>query len=293
MKKIYLITVLTLLISSLSNSQSIPNNGFETWTNTSGYNIPASWGTMNPYTTSTSIYTCTKGTPGITGSTAAYIKLVSKSVTGMGIVPGMAVSGVLNSDKTYDSGFSFNYRPTSLNGSWQYMGSGSDVGFVKILMTRINPTTLLTETIGSGIYNLSGMVMSWTTFSIPITYTTADTPDHCQIVLSSSGSTPVANSYLYVDNLNFTMPLKVNEFNINNVEIYPNPSKGIISIDYSKVNDKVQNIEVIDMIGNKVINDLPNENQLSKLNIDFLSNGIYLLKIKTENGDITKKIIKQ
>ncbi len=293
MKKIYLITVLTLLISSLSNSQSIPNNGFETWTNTSGYNIPASWGTMNPYTTSTSIYTCTKGTPGITGSTAAYIKLVSKSVTGMGIVPGMAVSGVLNSDKTYDSGFSFNYRPTSLNGSWQYMGNGSDIGFVKILMTRINPTTLLTETIGSGIYNLSGMVMSWTTFSIPITYTTADTPDHCQIVLSSSGSTPVANSYLYVDNLNFTMPLKVNEFNTNNVEIYPNPSKGIISIDYSKVNDKVQNIEVIDMIGNKVINDLPNENQLSKLNIDFLSNGIYLLKIKTENGDITKKIIKQ
>ena len=293
MKKIYLITVLTLLISSLSNSQSIPNNGFETWTNTSGYNIPASWGTMNPYTTSTSIYTCTKGTPGITGSTAAYIKLVSKSVTGMGIVPGMAVSGVLNSDKTYDSGFSFNYRPTSLNGSWQYMGSGSDIGFVKILMTRINPTTLLTETIGSGIYNLSGMVMSWTTFSIPITYTTADTPDHCQIVLSSSGSTPVANSYLYVDNLNFTMPLKVNEFNTNNVEIYPNPSKAIISIDYSKVNDKVQNIEVIDMIGNKVINDLPNENQLSKLNIDFLSNGIYLLKIKTENGDITKKIIKQ
>lgn len=282
-----------LLIMTISYSQSIPNNGFETWTNTSGYNIPASWGTMNPYTTSTSIYTCTKGTPGITGSTAAYIKLVSKSVTGMGIVPGMAVSGVLNSDKTYDSGFSFNYRPTSLNGSWQYMGSGSDVGFVKILMTRINPTTLLTETIGSGIYNLSGMVMSWTTFSIPITYTTADTPDHCQIVLSSSGSTPVANSYLYVDNLNFTMPLKVNEFDTNNVDIYPNPSKGIISIDYSKVNDKVQNIEVIDMIGNKVINDLPNENQLSKLNIDFLSNGIYLLKIKTENGDITKKIIKQ
>ena len=293
MKKIYIITVLTVLLSNLCNSQTIPNNGFETWTNTSGYNIPTDWGTMNPYTASTSVYTCTKGTPGITGSTAAYIKLVSKSVTGMGIVPGLAVSGVLNSDKTYDSGFSFNYRPTSLNGSWQYMGSGSDVGSVKIILTRINPTTLATETIGSGLYNLSGMVMSWATFSIPITYTTADTPDHCQIVLSSSGSTPVANSYLYVDNLNFTMPLKVNQFDTNTVEIYPNPSNGNVFIDYSKINTNVQNIEVIDMIGNKVLNDVPNENQLNKLNIDFLSNGVYLLKIKTENEDIIKKIIKQ
>jgi hypothetical protein len=293
MKKKYIYTVLLFLIMAMSYSQSIPNNGFETWTNTNGYNIPSNWGTMNPYTTSTSIYTCTKGTPGITGSTVAYIKLVSKSVTGMGIVPGLAVSGVLNSDKTYDSGFSFNNRPTSLNGSWQYMGSGSDIGFVKILFTRINPTTLQTETIGSGTYNLSGMVMSWATFSIPITYTTSDNPDHCQIVLSSSGSTPVANSYLYVDNLNFTMALNVNEFGNKDIEIYPNPSNDIVLIDYSKINEKVKSIEVIDMLGNEVLNESPNENQLSKLNIDFLLNGIYLLKIRTENGDVVKKIIKQ
>jgi hypothetical protein len=173
------------------------------------------------------------------------------------------------------------------------MGSGSDIGFVKILFTRINPTTLQTETIGSGTYNLSGMVMSWATFSIPITYTTSDNPDHCQIVLSSSGSTPVANSYLYVDNLNFTMALNVNEFGNKDIEIYPNPSNDIVLIDYSKINEKVKSIEVIDMLGNEVLNESPNENQLSKLNIDFLLNGIYLLKIRTENGDVVKKIIKQ
>lgn len=293
MKNVKITISIIAFIINVSFGQSIPNNGFETWTNTNGYNVPSNWGTMNPYTSSTATYTCTKGTPGITGSTVAYIKLVSKSVTGMGVVPGLAVCGVLNSDKTYDSGFSFNYRPTSLNGSWQYMGSGSDIGYIKVLLTRVNPTTLLTETVGSGTFNLSGMVMSWTAFSIPITYVTPDLPDHCQIILSSSGTTPVANSYLYVDNLNFTLPLKLNEFSFKDISIYPNPSNNSVFIDYTKITNKVESIDVFDLIGKKVISEKPNDNQLNKLDVEFLPNGIYLFKIKTDTGDVIEKFIKE
>ena len=40
------------------------------------------------------VYTCVKGTPGNPGT--SYLKLVSKTVTGFGVVPGVAVCGTIN-----------------------------------------------------------------------------------------------------------------------------------------------------------------------------------------------------
>ena len=40
------------------------------------------------------VYTCVKGTPGNPGT--SYLKLVSKTVAGFGVVPGVAVCGTIN-----------------------------------------------------------------------------------------------------------------------------------------------------------------------------------------------------
>lgn len=293
MKNSILKLSLLSLIMGTTFAQTIPNNGFDTWTNPNGYNIPSNWGTMNPFTSATAVYTATKGTPGVTGSTAAYLKLISKTVTGMGIVPGIAVSGTINSDLTYDSGFSFNLRPTTLNGSFQHMISGSSQGSIKVYLTRINPTTQMKETVGTVNYMLSGMAMSWSTFTLPITYLTSDTPDHCLIVLSASGNTPANGDYLYVDNLTFTTPLGTSEFNKQVITIYPNPSKDFINIDYSSISDKVEAIEIYDILGKKVKSEKPSESLNTAISITTLSNGIYLLKLKTDGTEIVQKFIKE
>lgn len=131
------ITLIVVLIATLidTKAQSIPNAGFEYWSNPNGYNVPDGWGNLNDKTSSTGVFTCLKGAPGNPGN--AYLKLITKNIPGMGIVPGVAVSGKLDTISFAPvSGFPYTQRPTALTGKWQYMGNtANDVGYIKVILT--------------------------------------------------------------------------------------------------------------------------------------------------------------
>ena len=73
-------------------------------------------------------------------------------------------------------------------------------------------------------------------------------------------------------------------------KVYPNPSKSILNIEMTSfLNAKTT---VYDLNGRLLISqEIDQEN--SKINISDLANGIYLLKIDTENGSVTKQIVKE
>jgi len=73
------------------------------------------------------------------------------------------------------------------------------------------------------------------------------------------------------------------------ISIYPNPTSGEIKVQSSKF--KVQSVEVFDVMGKKQ-KSRKAEEQNVLLDISDLSNGIYFVKITTESGVVTKKIIK-
>ncbi|WP_127844333.1 T9SS type A sorting domain-containing protein [Psychroflexus aestuariivivens] len=77
----------------------------------------------------------------------------------------------------------------------------------------------------------------------------------------------------------------------NTISLYPNPVKDELNI--SGLN-KFENAEVsvFNMIGQE-LNNVEFDNEISKLNLSQLSNGVYLVKINTKEGSITKRIIKQ
>lgn len=82
------------------------------------------------------------------------------------------------------------------------------------------------------------------------------------------------------------LSLDVNEMNeATNLTIYPNPSKGEIQV-ISK--SEIKSIEITNILGQNVKNYYPNQLETSIL---IESNGIYLLKIKTESGIKNTKII--
>lgn len=86
----------------------------------------------------------------------------------------------------------------------------------------------------------------------------------------------------------FSSTLSVNDYNFKNILIGPNPTSSKININ----NNYLKNIEIFSVYGQK-INVLQQVNN-SKAIID-LSNqasGVYFLRLKTEKGMITKKIIK-
>jgi len=135
MKKITLLFTFSVLLLSLG--AQIPNAGFEDWTSMGSYNNPNDWGTLNDVTMIMSTFTCAKGSPGNPGS--SYIKLTSKTVTGMGIVPGIALTGNVDiATLSLTGGFPYTSRPVSLAGNWQYMAFGSDQGFIAVYLSKWN-----------------------------------------------------------------------------------------------------------------------------------------------------------
>jgi hypothetical protein len=298
MKKTVLLSA--LVMAAFGASAQIPNAGFETWSTVGSYSEPDSWGTLNAMTTSMSVYTAEKGTPGSPGT--SYLKLTSKTVTGMGVMPGIAATGQINmSTMNVTGGFPYTTRPANLTGSWQYMAmSGSDQGFVAAYLTKWNSTTMKRDTVASAVKPLAGMAMSWATFSIPLTYNMSFAPDSALIIMSSSGMTPANGSYLWVDNLAFSgagpTAITSTESIINNVTLYPNPTKDKINLSYSIKESGNYSVQIVDLLGKVVstqtIHALQGNNRLS-IDIPTLAAGTYSLNLSNGTQSAAQKFVVQ
>lgn len=95
---------------------------------------------------------------------------------------------------------------------------------------------------------------------------------------------------------NFTKPadatfstsctLNTSDFNLmQNISIYPNPTSSSVSISSST---KILSLELYNLLGKRI---LITKNS-NKLDLSNLNSGVYLVKIQTEKGETTKKIIK-
>jgi len=291
-KKAFLSAAL-MFITVISNAQTIPNGTFQNWSNPSGFLDPDNWGTLNSLTTSASVYTATRGGT----SSDYYLKLTSQNIPGVGVSPGVAVCGTLNpTNLAASKGIPFAFRPTDFTGKWQYMGnSSSDVGTIKVYLTKWNSSMGMRDTIGYTTKNLTGMVMSWANFTLPITYISSNTPDSCIIILNASGATPQAGSYLYVDNLAFAgITSGVNEINkIGKITISPNPTSDFININFSELTSMPKHITVSDLTGKQVYNQNIVGGVLETISLKHVPCGNYLITIQTEKGIVTEKFIKQ
>jgi hypothetical protein len=275
----------------ISEAQTIPNAGFETWTNMGTYGEPASWSTLNQMTSTASVFTAQSGA----GNVGSYcIKLTSRNVTGMGVMPGVATSGTLN-QTTFQpiNGFAYNMRSANLTGKWQHMISGSSQGFVDVQLTRWDAGMNMRMPVATGHLTLSGMAMSWASFTVPLTYSDqTNTPDSCMITLSASGTAPTDGDYLWVDALAFNgivAPLAVSDIKENENSIYPNPVTNTLNI---KTNLQENEICIFDMTGKMILcSKIDNSNTI---NVSELAIGTYTYKLFHNKIQIaTSKFSKQ
>ena len=96
------------------------------------------------------------------------------------------------------------------------------------------------------------------------------------------GRRNLKNSTVSVNCISSTRNLATNI----NLSIYPNPTQGNLLINTF---EKIISISVCNIVGKEVISNAKFNNY--QLDLNQLSNGIYLIRISTENGKITKKII--
>lgn len=79
------------------------------------------------------------------------------------------------------------------------------------------------------------------------------------------------------------------DFSKNKITLYPNPTKDILNFTLSETNTAYE-YEISNMLGEKVSYGNVNSNSISIIN---LANGVYIVKIRTNEGVLTEKFIKE
>ena len=89
---------------------------------------------------------------------------------------------------------------------------------------------------------------------------------------------------------NIEESLKTQTVNLASIKVYPNPTKGIINIDSSGIAADNTTYELFDVQGRKVISKV-SSSPIEILNVENLSDGIYMLTIQNSLGKTNKKIV--
>lgn len=83
--------------------------------------------------------------------------------------------------------------------------------------------------------------------------------------------------------------LSVEEFSLNNLQIFPNP---VTNNKFSIKTIKALDYTIYDVLGKEIKKGLVTSNN-NAINITSLKKGVYILKLKFNNESITKKLVKQ
>ncbi|NBL64191.1 T9SS type A sorting domain-containing protein [Flavobacterium sp. NST-5] len=94
-----------------------------------------------------------------------------------------------------------------------------------------------------------------------------------------------------IDNVQVATSLSTDKFNTNTLSVFPNPSNGIVNISNAE-NALLNNVAVMDINGRTVKNIQLSDVLEAQINISDLSAGVYMMNISSDQGTITKKIVK-
>ena len=131
-------------------------------------------------------------------------------------------------------------------------------------------------------------------FTIPTTGVTLDIPLRMRVVGDSNeSSTTPCGQLQYGEVEDYSVVLKANALSVEDFVskplISPNPSLGIVNINYDK---NISQVTVINVSGQSVLNKKYNKSNIT-LDINHLSPAIYFIRITSENRITTQKIIKE
>ncbi|EPR74190.1 Internalin-like protein [Winogradskyella psychrotolerans RS-3] len=80
--------------------------------------------------------------------------------------------------------------------------------------------------------------------------------------------------------------LSIDDFHLNSISLHPNPTTSMLNIEMTK---SIKQATVYSMLGKEVL-----KTQNKQLNVSSLKNGVFLIKIDDENGNVSiKRFIKQ
>lgn len=144
--------------------------------------------------------------------------------------------------------------------------------------------------------NVSG---TWTQVGVDIDGESQGDASGTSVSLNFDGSIVAIGAPWNAENGNISGQVRVFEYalsqsivsqlaNQNSVSIYPNPTSGILNFDFAA--STIQKITILGILGREITSDHSLTN--NSIDLSNFENGIYVIKIYTNNEIITSKIVK-
>jgi hypothetical protein len=168
----------------------------------------------------------------------------------------------------------------SQGGTFTEPADENDVSSFTTLMLTVNPTLVASQ-----------YPQTWTQYTGTVSGVGATSID-CVVAFRyyvTNGGPLGANSNLIgIDSFSVDRPLSTNSFFSNNFSVYPNPASDVVNISV-KNNVIVSQTELTDINGRVVKS---TNGFTSQINVSELNAGVYFLKITTDQGVGSSKIVK-
>ena len=132
---------------------------------------------------------------------------------------------------------------------------------------------------------------------IALPYTRDLEEDNISIVALLKQNTQAIQQFY--NNQNYTswcaggIGMKEHASNSENIQIFPNPTTGALRISMNNEPLIMNNVEVFDVFGKKLLSHTVNCSPFTVLDISDLARGIYFIKIVTDSGEVVRKVVKQ
>ncbi|WP_299251948.1 LamG-like jellyroll fold domain-containing protein [uncultured Lacinutrix sp.] len=205
---------------------------------------------------------------------------------------------LLDATANANNGTLTNFALTGTTSNWL---AGSPVITGSIIPSEATVTTPVTYTQGDTASQLAattgsnGTGLMWYTTEIGgMGDVNAPTPDTFTVGSTSYWVTSTNNNGCESERSEIVVSIEEtlgvnNNSELSNITIYPNPSSSLLNI--SNLDGIELQLSIYDINGRLLLNKACNK-EINTIDISSFSNGMYLLKMKTDFGEVTKRVIK-
>lgn len=284
MKKLLCLFALSWFMVAGAAAQPIPNGDMEDWIAVTGYDSLAGF-------TSTNLFffpsvNVTKVTDAHGGSFAA--RMTGTTWLGIFNVPGGIGTNASVNLTTFalSGGYPYTERPAAFTGWFKYEPSNNDSCILLAVFTKWNGTKR--DTIGIAPYFGKSTSNAYKEFTSNVLYFSSENPDTAFVMALTSSAflTAQVASVLYVDDLNFTFNVGVDEVENGLVVVnaYPNPANDLFTIELETAH-QVTTLGLYDVLGNSMAA-FQVKNKTVTIPVSNLAEGIYFYRLHDNRNNL-------
>lgn len=174
--------------------------------------------------------------------------------------------------------------------------SGMDTLHLDVWSTSVSRLEVYPISTGSGEKQVTAALTAntWNSIDIPLADYTSQSLDMNDLFQFKFVDPDGNKGTIYLDNIYFfkAATSSVSAVSFNNLKVYPNPATSTLNLEIAATSATISNYSLVNIQGQVVLSNEVNSSSINtSLDVSNVSNGVYFLKLDTDKGSYTHRVI--